>query len=80
MAQVDAIRNGIIDKLLAITDKDYLMALHKLVDNSSVPKQKISLTKEQRLMLELSEQDIVNGRTISQEELDQADRIWLSEK
>ena len=36
MAQVDVIRNGIIDKLLAIADKDYLMALLRLVDNSAV--------------------------------------------
>jgi hypothetical protein len=27
MAQVDIIRNGIIDKLLTISDKEYLMAL-----------------------------------------------------
>lgn len=29
-------KNGIIDKLLAISDKDYLMALLRLVDNSVV--------------------------------------------
>jgi len=27
MAKVDVIRNGIIDRLLAISEKDYLMAL-----------------------------------------------------
>mgnify|MGYP006170960031 FL=1 len=77
MAQVDVIRNGIIDRLLAISDKDYLMALLRLVDNSTVEIGKIQLTKEQKLMLEMSEVDLQNGRTISQNELDKNDLEWL---
>ena len=77
MAQVDVIRNGIIDRLLAISDKDYLMALLRLVDNSAVENEKIQLTKEQKLMLEMSEADLQNGRTISQTELDKNDLEWL---
>jgi hypothetical protein len=65
MAQVDIIRNGIIDKLLTISDKEYLMALLRLVDNSTVQDEKIKFTKEQKLMLEMSETDIQNGRIIS---------------
>ncbi len=77
MAQVDVIRNGIIDRLLAISDKDYLMALLRLVDNSTVEIGKIQLTKEQKLMLEMSETDLQNGRTVSQIELDKNDLEWL---
>lgn len=77
MAQVDVIRNGIIDRLLAISDKDYLMALLRLVDNSTVENDKIQLTKEQKLMLEMSEADLKYGRTISQNELDKNDLEWL---
>jgi hypothetical protein len=77
MAQVDVIRNGIIDRLLAISDKDYLMALLRLVDNSTVEIGKIQLTKEQKLMLEMSEADLQYGRTISQSELDKNDLEWL---
>jgi hypothetical protein len=80
MAQVDVIRNGIIDKLLAISDKDYLIALNHLVDNSSVDASKIKLSKEQKLMLEMSEADIQNGRTISQNDLDKSDLEWLKGK
>jgi len=40
MAKVDVIRNGIIDRLLAISEKDYLMALLSLVDNSTVENKK----------------------------------------
>ena len=80
MAQVDLIRNGIIDKLLAISDKDYLLALLHLVDNSAVEDEKIKLTKEQKLMLEMSEADIQNGRIISQSDLDKNDLEWLKGK
>ena len=80
MAQVDVIRIGIIDKLLALSDKDYLMALLHLVDNSAVQEDKIKLTKEQKLMLEMSENDIQNGRTISQNDLDNNDLEWLKGK
>ena len=80
MAQVDVIRNGIIDKLLAISDKDYLLAILRLVDNSAVEDEKIKLTKEQKLMLEMSEADIQNGRIIYQIDLDKNDLEWLNEK
>lgn len=80
MAQVDVIRNGIIDKLLVISDKDYLMALLRLVDNSAVQEDKIKLTKEQKLMIEMSEADIKNARTISQSDLDKNDLEWLKGK
>jgi hypothetical protein len=80
MAQVDVIRNGIIDKLLAISDKEYLMALLRLVDNSSVQGERIKLTKEQKLMLELSKNDIQNSRIISQDDLDKKDLQWLKEQ
>ena len=39
-------------------------ALLSLVDNSAVQENKIELTKEQKLMIEMSEADIQNGRTI----------------
>jgi hypothetical protein len=77
MAQVDIIRNGIIDKLLAISDQDYLLALQRLINNSAVEENKITLTKEQKLMLEMSENDIQNGRVISQSDLDKSDLEWL---
>lgn len=80
MAQVDIIRNGIIDKLLTISDKEYLMALLRLVDNSAMQDEKIKLTKEQKLMLEMSETDIQNNRIISQTDLDKNDLEWLKGK
>ncbi len=79
MAAVDHLRNNIIDKLLTITNKDYLSALYKLVEKSSVDNDKVKLTKEQILMLQLSDADIKNGRLVSQEEVDKSDLKWLKE-
>jgi hypothetical protein len=80
MAQVDTIRNGIIDKLLTISDKDYLIALHRFLENSTAQQAEIILTEEQKLMLEMSELDIINDRTLSQSALDQKDLEWLKGK
>lgn len=77
MASVDNLRNGIIDKLLTISNKDYLAALFQLVQSSSVDKDKVKLTEEQVLMLKLSDRDIKNNRLISQSQLDKEDLKWL---
>lgn len=77
MASVDNIRNGIIDKLLTISNKDYLNALYQLVQSSSADKDKVKLTNEQILMLKLSDKDIKNGKLISQSQLDKDDLKWL---
>ena len=77
MTNIDEIRNSIIDKILQISDRDYLLALFKLVDNSSVVADRYKLTEEQKLMLEMSEADIQYNRVISQNDLDKMDTEWL---
>ncbi len=77
MTAADNIRNSIIDKLLTISNQDYLSALHQLVEKSSVDTDVVKLSAEQVLMLKLSDSDIANNRVISQEELDKADLKWL---
>ena len=79
MNTTDALRNNIIDKLLTITNKDYLTALYKLVNSSAVDKDIVKLTEEQILMLQLSDNDIKKGKLISQSQLDKSDLKWLNE-
>ncbi len=79
MASVDNLRNGIIDKLLTISNKDYLTALYQLVQNSSIDKDKVKLTEEQMLMLKLSDKDIKYNRFVSQSQVDKEDLKWLKE-
>ncbi|MGB3949330.1 MAG: hypothetical protein WBM13_15190 [Bacteroidia bacterium] len=79
MSQVDNLRNGLIEKLLTISNIDYLKALNELVGNSKLEKNKIDLTDEQLLMLKLSDKDIKQGKLISQQQLDKDDLLWLKE-
>ena len=77
MNRADILRNNIIDKLLTISNKDYLSALYQLVESSAVDNDIVKLSDEQILMLKLSDKDIEAGRLISQEELDKSDMRWL---
>lgn len=80
MAKADLIRNGIIDKLLTITNQDYLTALYKLIENSSSAMEGAKLSEEQILMLKLSDNDIKQGKLISQSQIDREDLKWLKEQ
>jgi hypothetical protein len=80
MSTTDILRNSIIDKLLTISNKDYLSALYQLVNSSSISMDTVQLSEEQVLMLQLSDVDIKNGKVISQDQLDKDDLQWLSEQ
>ncbi len=77
MITIDNLRNSIIDKLLTISNQEYLEAIYKIVENSSVNQNTVLLTDEQIRMLQLSEDDIKNGRLIPQTEVEQQDLKWL---
>ena len=79
MNRVDILRDSIIDKLLTISNKDYLTALYQLINKSSEDIGVVELSEEQIIMLQLSDQDIQNGNLISQAELDKNDLKWLKE-
>ncbi len=78
MATVDKIRNNLIDKILTIRNKDFLIALDNLISSSATDTNKVELTAEQKEMLEMSESDIENGRLISQEAMDKRNTEWLN--
>jgi len=78
MATVDNIRNGLIDKILAIKNKDFLQALDKLITSSSSTSELVELTKEQKIMLEMSEKDIKSGKLISQDAMNKRNLEWLN--
>jgi hypothetical protein len=79
MPTTDHIRNGIIEKLLTISNKDYLNALFQLVKNSTSDMEKVKLTEEQIVLLKLSDRDINEGNLIPQSQLDKSDLKWLKE-
>ena len=77
MTSVDRIRNSIIDRLLTISNKEYLTALYKLVESGPLVDDKVKLTEEQKVMLQMSEEDIKEDRLIPQDQLDKEDMEWL---
>lgn len=80
MATVDKIRNGLIDKILSIKNKDFLEALDQLITSTASESEVVELTEEQKIMLQMSEQDIKEGKLISQEAMDKRNLEWLNEK
>ena len=80
MAQIDILRNGIIDKLLAISDKVFLLEILTKIESSSTELTSTRLTSEQKLMLEMSQSDIEAGRVIPLSDVDKDDLEWLSAK
>lgn len=79
MATVNKIRNELIDKILTIENKDFLEALDKLISSSAPSSGTVQLTKEQKEMLEMSENDIENDQLISQDAMDKRNLEWLNE-
>jgi len=78
MATVDKIRNGLIDKILTIRNKEFLEALDKLISSSASETEIVKLSDEQKQMLEMSEDDIENGRLISQDVMNKRNLEWLN--
>ena len=78
MATVDKIRNGLIDKILSIRNKDFLEALDKLISSSESESNIVELSETQKLMLEMSEKDIQNGKLISQDAMNKRNLEWLN--
>jgi len=77
MTITDNIRNSIIDKLLTISNQEYLTALYQLVDKSTVCEDIVKLSEAQILMLNMSDDDIKQNKLISQDDLDKKDLEWL---
>ena len=80
MTTADQIRNGIIEELLTISNKDFLKAIFVLLKSAPADKGTVKLTDEQLVMLNLSEKDIEDQNFIPQTELDKADLKWLKDR
>ena len=78
MATIDEIRTGLIEKILSINNKDFLEALDKLISSSKSESEIVELTKEQKIMLEMSENDIKSGKLISQDAMNKRNQEWLN--
>lgn len=80
MATIDKIKSDLIDKIISIQNRDFLNALDVLVSASSDQTELIKLSSDQKIMLEMSDQDIKEVRLITQEALEKRNLEWLNSK
>jgi hypothetical protein len=78
MATVDSLRSGLIEKILSTNNKVLLEALDQLISSDSPELEMSELTEEQKKMLEMSEEDIKNGKLISQKAMEKRNLEWLN--
>ncbi len=79
MKTVNTLKTSLIDKILAIKNMELLKELDNMI-SSSTPNEIVHLTEEQKIMLQMSEEDISNNRVISQEDVDKNDLEWLKDQ
>lgn len=79
MATAREIRNKLIEKILTIRNKDFLVALDNLISSLSADGEVVELNEAQKEILEMSEPDIKEGKLISQEAMDKRNLEWLNE-
>lgn len=77
MSKVDHIRNGLINKILSIQNEEFLLALDKLIASSSTDDRPVELSEEQKLMLSMSEQDIIEGNISDENKVRERTMEWL---
>ena len=77
MSGLDIIKNNLIDRILATKNEQLLTAISNIFE-STQSDEKIYLSSSQLEILHLSEKDIEYGNIVSEDELDQQDKEWLS--
>jgi hypothetical protein len=77
MNALENIKNSLIDRILASRNEQLLEAIKTIFD-SNPSEEIVSLSTEQIEMLAMSENDIENGKLVSEAELSERDSKWLS--
>ncbi|MGQ2983596.1 hypothetical protein [Flavobacterium sp.] len=76
MTSLENIRHSLIDRILATKNENFLKAITAIFDSSQI-EEIVELSSEQIEILQMSEDDIANGRLISDEDLKASDPEWL---
>lgn len=76
MTALENIKNGLIDRILATKNEKLLVAVNTIFESAQL-EDTISLSSEQTEMLAMSEDDILNGRLISENDLNASEPEWL---
>ena len=76
MSSVDALRNKVIDRIMATHNTKLLQAIDVILELTGEEEQ-IVLSSRQIDMLMMSESEIGRGEILSQADLDKLDEEWL---
>jgi hypothetical protein len=75
--QIQSIKYTLLDKIGSIDDEALLNRINDLVKSVDINTSTFNVTDSQRLMLLQSENDIVNGKLISNDVLNIQEDEWL---
>lgn len=76
MTTLENIKNNLIDRILATKNEQLLDAISNILE-STQQDDVIGLSSEQIEMLAMSEEDIKNGKLVSETDLNKSDAEWL---
>ncbi len=76
--EANNLRYNLLDKLISIRDSNVLQKINDLIGSIDLEETEIKVTDAQQQMLMNSEEDIRNGETIANEDLNQEENKWLN--
>jgi archaellum component FlaF (FlaF/FlaG flagellin family) len=76
MTTLETAKNELIDQILATKNENLLRAVATIF-KSTQTEDIVQFSLEQSEMLLMSEEDIINGRLVSENDLNKADEKWL---
>ncbi len=76
--EANNLKYNLLDKLISIRDSNVLQKINDLIGSIDLEETEIKVTDAQQQMLMNSEEDIRNGETIANEDLNQEENKWLN--
>lgn len=76
--QIDTLKHNLFDRLISINDENLLERINRLIENTDLEKTVLKVSARQSKMLTDSEDDIQNGKLVSDEKLNEEKQRWLN--
>lgn len=77
--KVPDLKYEILDKIISVEDEGLLKKINALIEDIDLEERRIKVSDAKRQMLLSSEQDIINGNLILNEEVNEDEDQWLKE-
>ena len=75
MSSIEILRNRLIDNILTTKNEKLLQAVSQIFELTQT-EELVSLSSDQIELLMMGEKDMLNGRIVSETELDELDNQW----